>query len=99
MRDAYNRPLSDAEKKQLEVDPSFFAEIYIMRADGSGQKRLTTVNGYDGGPLFSPDGTQIVWRRCDEQVSIFPELSLTAATGILVRQRIEQCLQFRGQRR
>jgi Tol biopolymer transport system component len=67
MRDAYNRPLSDAEKKQLELDPSFFGEIYIMRADGSDQKRLTTVNGYDGGPFFSPDGKRIVWRRFDEQ--------------------------------
>lgn len=67
MRDAYNRPLSDAEKKQLELDPSFFGEIYIMRADGSGQKRLTNVTGYDGGPFFSPDGTRIVWRRFDEQ--------------------------------
>ena len=67
MRDAYSRQLSDAEKKQLEVDPSFFGEIYIMRADGSGQRRLTTVNGYDGGPFFSPDGKRIVWRRFDEQ--------------------------------
>ena len=67
MRDAYNRPLSDAEKKQLAVDPSFFGEIYIMRADGSGQRRLTNVNGYDGGPFFSPDGKRIVWRRFDEQ--------------------------------
>jgi Tol biopolymer transport system component len=38
-----------------------------MRADGSGQRRLTTVNGYDGGPFFSPDGKRIVWRRFDEQ--------------------------------
>src|SRR5215212_8814997 len=45
MRDAYGRALSAAEQKQLEVDPSFFAEIYIMRADGSGQKRLTNVTG------------------------------------------------------
>jgi Tol biopolymer transport system component len=67
MRDAYNRALSEQEKKQLELDPSFFGEIYIMKADGSGQKRLTTVNGYDGGPFFSPDGKQIVWRRFDEQ--------------------------------
>src|SRR5213083_3036642 len=37
MRDAYNRTLSDAEKKKLAEDPSFFAEIYIMRADGSAQ--------------------------------------------------------------
>jgi Tol biopolymer transport system component len=67
MRDAYNRSLSEAEKKQLDVDPSFFGEIYIMRADGSGQRRLTNVNGYDGGPFFSPDGKRIVWRRFDEQ--------------------------------
>ena len=67
MRDAYNRTLTDAEQKQLDVDPSFFAEIYIMRADGSGQRRLTNVNGYDGGPFFSPDGKRIVWRRFDEQ--------------------------------
>ena len=67
MRDAYNRTLSPAEQKQLEVDPSYFGEIYIMRADGSGQTRLTKVAGYDGGPFFSPDGTRIVWRRFDEQ--------------------------------
>jgi len=38
-----------------------------MRADGSGQRRLTTVAGYDGGPFFTPDGTRIIWRRFDEQ--------------------------------
>ncbi len=65
MRDAYNRTLSAAEQKQLEVDPSYFGEIYIMRADGSGQKRLTNVPGYDGGPFFSPDGKRIIWRRFD----------------------------------
>jgi Tol biopolymer transport system component len=67
MRDAYNRPLGEAEEKQLDVDASFFGEIYIMRADGSEQRRLTTVKGYDGGPFFSPDGKRIVWRRFDEQ--------------------------------
>src|SRR5688572_29169016 len=66
-RQAYERKLSAAEQKQLEVDPSFFAEIYIMRADGTGVKRLTTVNGYDGGPFFSPDSKRIVWRRFDEK--------------------------------
>jgi Tol biopolymer transport system component len=65
MRDAYNRPLSDTEKKQLETDPSYFAEIYIMKADGSGQRRLTNVVGYDGGPFFTHDGSRIVWRRFD----------------------------------
>jgi Tol biopolymer transport system component len=67
-RDAYDRQLSAAERKQLETDPSYFAEIYIMRADadGSGVRRLTNVAGYDGGPFFSPDGKRIVWRRFDE---------------------------------
>jgi Tol biopolymer transport system component len=67
-RQAYERPLSPAEQKQLETDPSYFADIYIMRADadGSGPKRLTNVAGYDGGPFFSPDGKRIIWRRFDE---------------------------------
>ncbi|HKH72644.1 MAG TPA: hypothetical protein VKA59_14895 [Vicinamibacterales bacterium] len=67
-RQAYERPLSAAEQKQLDTDPSYFAEIYIMRtdADGSGPKRLTNVPGYDGGPFFSPDGKRIIWRRFDE---------------------------------
>ncbi len=67
MRDGYGRTLSAVESKQLEIDPSYFGEIYIMRADGSGQTRLTNVAGYDGGPFFSPDGTRIIWRRFDEQ--------------------------------
>ncbi len=66
MRDAYNRTLTAAEKKHLDEDPSFFAEIYIMRADGSGQKRLTNTPGYDGGPFFTHDGARIVWRRFNE---------------------------------
>ena len=67
-RDAYDRELSAAERKQLDTDPSYFGEIYIMRADadGSGPRRLTNVAGYDGGPFFSPDGKRIVWRRFDE---------------------------------
>ncbi len=66
MRDAYNRELSSEKTKQLEVDPSYFAEIYIMKADGSMQTRLTNVPGYDGGPFFTPDGERIVWRRFTE---------------------------------
>jgi Tol biopolymer transport system component len=69
MRDACNRPLSDADKKQLETDPSYFAEIYIMRADGSGQRPLTSVAGYDGGPFFTHDGSRIVWRRSTSRAS------------------------------
>lgn len=65
MRDAYNRTLSAAEQKQLELDASYFAEVYIMKADGSEQKRLTDWAGYDGGTFFTKDG-RIVWRHFEE---------------------------------
>ncbi len=37
-----------------------------MKADGSGQRRLTTEFGYDGGPFFTQDSQRIVWRHFDE---------------------------------
>ena len=64
LRDAYPKSqLSPKELKQLEVDPAYFGEIYIMNADGSNQMRLTDSPGYDGGPFFTPDGQHIVWRH------------------------------------
>jgi Tol biopolymer transport system component len=67
IRDAYPpTSLTEAERKRLEADPAYFAEIYVMNADGSDQKRLTRSPGYDGGPFFSPDGQRIIWRRFDE---------------------------------
>ncbi len=64
LRDAYPKSkLSAKDLKQLEVDPSYFGEIYIMDADGSNQIRLTDSPGYDGGPFFTPDGQHIVWRH------------------------------------
>ena len=64
LRDAYPKSqLSAKALKQLEVDPAYFGEIYIMNADGSDQVRLTDSPGYDGGPFFTPDGQHIVWRH------------------------------------
>lgn len=65
-RRAFDHPLSDDDSRQLEIDPAYFADIYIMRTDGSGQTRLTDVPGYDGGPFFFPDGSRIIWRRFTE---------------------------------
>ena len=66
-RDAYVRNLSPEEEKRRDKDPSYFAEIYLMRADGSGERRLTAERGYDGGPFFTHDGARIVWRRFDDR--------------------------------
>ena len=57
--------LSTTGKKRYETDPAYFAEIYIMNADGSNERRLTMHPGYDGGPFFSPDGRHIFSRRFD----------------------------------
>jgi hypothetical protein len=38
-------------------------DLFIMNADGSNVRQLTTAAGYDGGPFFSADGKRICWRR------------------------------------
>lgn len=48
-------------------------EIYSMKADGSDVRRLTIRPGPDGGPFFSHDGTQIVFRGRSLQAG--PELT------------------------
>ncbi len=62
-RNAYSRALSQAEQVLFEDDSSYFMDLYIMNADGSDVQQLTHSPGYDGGPFFSPDNTQVVWRR------------------------------------
>ncbi len=62
-RSAYLEELSPEEKILFKDNPSYFAEIYLMKSDGSGLRRLTNTPGYDGGPFFSADGKKITWRR------------------------------------
>lgn len=65
-RAVYARTLTDKEKAQLELDPSYFLDVYVMNADGSNVRRLTDTPGYDGGTFWSPDGSRIIWRRFSE---------------------------------
>ena len=65
-RAAYEALLSPDEARRLEADPAFFADLYLLRPDGSVERRLTDVPGYDGGPFFFADGSRIVWRRFEE---------------------------------
>jgi Tol biopolymer transport system component/Zn-dependent M28 family amino/carboxypeptidase len=62
--------LSAEDRKHYETDPAYFGDIYIMDADGSNQRRLTSTPGYDGGPFFSPDGHRIIWRRFETSGAI-----------------------------
>src|SRR6185312_14836309 len=59
----YSEKLSAEDAKFFAQDPSYMADIYIMKSDGTHVKRLTNQRGYNGGPFFSSDGKKIVWRR------------------------------------
>ena len=41
-------------------------DIYVMNADGSDTRRLTTSNANEQGPTWSPDGSQIAFSRSSE---------------------------------
>ena len=57
--------LSPEDRARFDKDPAYFADLYVMDADGSNVRQITSAPGYDGGPFFSPDGQRIVWRRFD----------------------------------
>jgi hypothetical protein len=42
-------------------------DIYVVRADGTGEQRLTTDPADDIGPAWSPDGRRIAFRRLGDQ--------------------------------
>lgn len=62
-RNGYSQKLSAEDQKIFDQDSSYMMDIYIMKADGTQVKQLTTAKGYDGGPFFSADGKKITWRR------------------------------------
>ncbi len=80
-RRAYNGEMSAEEAKIFEHDPSYMMDLYLMNADGSDVRRLTDSPGYDGGPFFSPDGSQITWRRFSEDGATAEIFTMDLATG------------------
>jgi TolB protein len=57
--------------------------IFVMDADGSHVRRLTTAPGEDGWPAWSPDGTRIVFSsaRDDCSISDAPDCRTTGDIG------------------
>ena len=37
-------------------------DLWTMNLDGSGKKQITRTEGYDGGAVFSRDGSKMAWR-------------------------------------
>ncbi|MDP7654911.1 MAG: peptidase M28, partial [Roseibacillus sp.] len=59
--------LSAKDREWFKLNPSFLMDLFIMDADGSNVKRLTSEPGYDGGAFFNADGSKICWRRFNRE--------------------------------
>ena len=55
-------------------------DIYVMNADGSNVRQITNVDGYDGGPFFSPDDKWIIYRT-DRKAKDMLQVHVISATG------------------
>lgn len=94
-RAAYDQPESDPEvPRRLERDPAWFGDLYLMKADGSNVRRLTTTPGYDGGPFFSPSGSRIIWRRFDESGMNADVYTMDRSGGAVMRLADFKCMSW-----
>ncbi|HET7589894.1 MAG TPA: hypothetical protein VFK14_06885 [Solirubrobacterales bacterium] len=69
-----DRHLNQLTENPADSEPSFSADghliafaregdVFVMRADGSGQKQLTTGSAIDSRPLVAPNGRIVVFER------------------------------------
>jgi Tol biopolymer transport system component len=59
-RGAHGEPSADRRLVAFAATRGGNMDIYVMRADGTGVRRLTRAAGRDDTPAWSPDGTQRV---------------------------------------
>ena len=42
-------------------DPAYHSDVFVVDVNGSNVNRLTSLGSYSGGPVWSPDGRQIMF--------------------------------------
>ena len=62
------------------------SDLYLMRADGSGQTRLTTNQGDVRSPSFSPDGARIVFGSATSAQATLEQVNVINVDGSNLRQ-------------
>jgi TolB protein len=67
--DAAEPAWSPDGKRIAFVRAAKHTHIWVIRADGSGQQRLTSGSSEDDSPAWSPDGTEIAFTSRDEGIS------------------------------
>src|SRR3979490_3356670 len=56
--DSYPMPSPDGKKVAFQSNRTGDWEIFVIDMDGSNIRQLTHSKGFDGGPIWSPDGTK-----------------------------------------
>ena len=93
-RSANEEKMSKEDKKAFKQDPAYMTEIYVMNADGSNVKRLTSTPGYDGGPFFSPDGTRVLTASSDNTAKLW-DVHLETREPSEIEALVERALPWR----
>lgn len=72
---------SDGSRIVFACNKDGAMNIYTMNADGTNEQQMTHTNfGYNGGPFFSPDGNQIIF-RADRQTRHYLQIYAINSDG------------------
>lgn len=78
-----------------QVDPKTQGDIWVMDLQSGAAKKIVDAPGYDGGPLFTPDGKGIIFRsdrKGDSLLQVFSAELVFDATGNITGIRNERAL-------
>ncbi len=65
-------------------------DLWVMNSDGSGKRQITNRLGYDGGAVFSRDGSRLVWRaHYPQEESALNQYKQLLARNLIAPSRVE----------